>query len=153
MPTHDWHGGDESTLAELKEALSSSRPVPERMRTAARAAFSWRGVDDELELLVLAHDSALDADADVRDAVPTGPRTLMFEGDELCVEIEVGSDVIGQLVPPQQGRVTLVTAHGFRAQAEADGMGCFRLPRPERGPVRLTCRTDRAASTTEWTPL
>ena len=69
------------------------------------------------------------------------------------VEIEVESDVMGQLIPPQPGHVTLVTARGSRAEAEADDLGCFRLPLPGHGPVRLTCRTAGGISATEWTTL
>ena len=162
MTTNGWHSGDDAgelhsgddaLLAELREALSSPGPVPERMRTAARAAFAWRGLDEELELLVLAHDSALEHDSQVRDDLATAPRTLSFQGAELSVEIEIGSDLMGQLIPPQPGHITLVTGQGSGAEADADDVGCFRLPLPGRGPARLTCRTAGGTSATEWTTL
>jgi hypothetical protein len=151
------HNGDDPLLAELAEAQGAARAVPESMRVAARAAFAWRTVDEELELLVLLHDSALVGDAggtgDVRAAPSDGPRELTFRGAALSVEIEVGGDVMGQLVPPQPGRVTLAGTQQVFAETEADELGCFRLPRPERGPVRLVCRTDDAAVTTGWIRL
>ncbi|WP_100498888.1 hypothetical protein [Geodermatophilus chilensis] len=154
MSANPRHNGDDPLLAELAEAQDAARAVPESMRVAARAAFAWRTVDEELELLVLAHDSALAAGpAGVRDVPSDGPRALTFQGAALSVEIEVGADVMGQLVPPQPGRVTLSGTREVLAETAADALGCFRLPRPEGGPVRLVCRTDDAAVTTGWIRL
>ena len=154
MSAHPRHNGDDPLLAELAEARSAARAVPESMRVAARAAFAWRTVEEELELLVLAHDSALVTDGgDVRAAPSDGPRELTFRGAALSVELEVGADVMGQLVPPGPGRVTLAGPLAVLAEADADALGCFRLPRPESGPVRLVCRTDDAAVTTGWLRL
>ena len=153
MSAHPRHNGDDPLLAELAEARSAARAVPDSMRVAARAAFAWRTVE-EVELLVLAHDSAPGTDAgDVRAAASDGPRELTFRGAALSVELEVGADVLGRLVPPGPGRVTLAGARAVLAEADADALGCFRLPRPERGPVRLECRTDDAAVTTGWLGL
>src|SRR4051794_12708641 len=113
MTAKTWHSSDESLVAELREAVSSPGPVPERMRTAARSAFGWRQVDEELELLFLAHDSALEYAPEVRGPVSTESRTLSFQGTELSVEIEIDRDLIGQLSPPQPGQVTLITAKGI----------------------------------------
>ena len=154
MSAHPRHNGDDPLLAELAEARSAARAVPDSMRVAARAAFAWRTVEEEVELLVLAHDSAPGTDAgDVRAAATDGPRELTFRGAALSVELEVGADVLGRLVPPGPGRVTLAGARAVLAEADADALGCFRLPRPERGPVRLVCRTDDAAVTTGWLGL
>ena len=153
MPAHTWHNDDDALSAELGEALRTQRAVPERMAEAALAAFTWRRVDEELALLVLAHDSLVEPEVGVRDAAD-GPRTLAFHGAELSVEIDVADDVMGQLVPPQRAQVSLVTAHGVLAEVEADELGCFRLPLPERGPIRLVCRSAGAtAAATEWMPL
>jgi hypothetical protein len=154
MSAHPPRNGDDPLLAELAEARSAARAVPESMRVAARAAFAWRTLEEELELLVLAHDSTLVTDAgDVRAAPSDGPRELTFRGAALSVELEVGADVMGQLVPPGPGRVTLAGPLAVLAEADADALGCFRLPRPECGPVRLVCRTDDAAVTTGWLRL
>jgi hypothetical protein len=153
MGESTWYDQDDGTLAELKQALGEAGAVPARMREAALAAFAWRGVDKELELLLLAHDSALADDLAVRDAGPGEIRTLAFQGDALSVELEVGSDIIGQLIPAQPGRVTLVTARGARTEAEADTMGCFRLPLPAGGAVRFLCTCGGAMLATEWVTL
>jgi hypothetical protein len=153
MGESTWYDPDDALLAELKEARREVGAVPPRMREAALAAFAWRGVDEEVELLLLAHDSAMVDDPAVRDAGPSGIRTLAFQGDDLSVEIEVGSDIIGQLVPAQPGRVELVTARGMRAEVVADALGCFRFPLPGGGPVRFLCTSDGATVATEWVTL
>lgn len=150
LPAHTWPNDDDALSAELAEALGTAGAVPERMLAAAQAAFTWRRVDEELDLLVLAHDSLVEGGPAVRDAAVDGPRTLAFHGAELAVEIDLGSDVMGQLVPPQRARVSLTTAEGTLAEADADELGCFRLPLPERGPVRLVCRSDAGTAATEW---
>lgn len=151
MSAHPPRNDDDPLLAELAEARSAARAVPESMRVAARAAFARRSVEEELEFLVLAHDSALGTDAgDGCVAAPDGPRELTFRSAALSVELEVGADVLGRLVPPGPGRVTLAGTRAVLAGADADALGCFRLPRPERGLVRLVCRTDDAAVTTGW---
>jgi hypothetical protein len=154
MTSSEWHDTDESLLAELRAAVDEAASVPQAVVEAARGAFAWRDVDAELERLVLAFDSLREEDgALVRDAGDLALRTLVFDGDQLSLEVELGDEVEGQLIPPQPGRIELVDARGVVAEAVADSMGCFRLPRPDRGPVRLRCRTAELSATTEWVPL
>jgi hypothetical protein len=152
MGESTWYD-DDAILAELKEALGEAGAVPVRMREAALAAFSWRDVDQEIEILLLAHDSALVDDREVRDAGTGGVRNLAFQGEDLSVEIEVGTDIIGQLIPPKPGEVVLVTPRGTRAEVRADAMGCFRCPRPDGGPVRFLCTSDGTTVATDWVTL
>lgn len=149
MTSAQWDDDDE-LLAELRAALEAP-PVPEHVATAAKAAYTWRTIDEELAFAALVYDSALADPALVRGA---GPRTLLFEGDRLSVEIEVNEEgVVGQLIPPQAGLVRLLDAAGTFAETQADEVGCFLLPRPERGPVRLICRSGEDAVGTPWLPL
>ena len=153
MGESTWYDHDDATLAELREALGEAAAVPARMRDSALAAFSWRGVDQDLELLLLTHDSALADDLAVRDAGPSEIRTLAFQGYELSVELEFGDDIIGQLIPAQPGQVALVTPRGTLTEVEADAMGCFRLPLPGGGAVRFLCTSNGATLATEWVTL
>ena len=70
---------DDELLQELRVALLEE-PVDESVIRAARAAFTWRTVDDELELLYLDAGSGLTAGALVRDGrrvgAPDAARTL-----------------------------------------------------------------------------
>jgi hypothetical protein len=124
------------------------------MLDAAKAAFSWRSVDDELELMLLVYDSSTEDEAVVRSSFTSAPRTLVFEASALCLEVEVESDeIMGQLIPPQPTRVTLITAAGKFAETDADETGCFQIPRPTRGSVRVGCATATTSLVTDWMPL
>jgi hypothetical protein len=140
---------DEDLLQELGAALREA-PVEDSIIAAAEAAFSWRTADEELELLTLeAETSPGILAAAVRGAGPAG--TLTFRGDRLSVEIEIDDHgIVGQLIPPQPGQVTLVTSDGPQAAAQADEVGCFTLPLPPPGPMRLDCELNGDRFVTEW---
>ena len=76
---------DEGLMEELARAVAQTEAVPDHRREAARAAFTWRTIDEEL--LALTHDSLEMADAAVRGALDV--RTLGFEADGLSLELEV----------------------------------------------------------------
>ncbi len=138
---------DDELLQKLRTALQEA-PVDESVIRAARAAFSWRTVDADLELLCLDSGSGLTADAAVRGS---GQGMLAFHGERLSVEIEIDeAGISGQLTPPQPGQLTLVTADGPQATTQADEVGCFTFPPPARGPLRLECRLDTDHFITEW---
>jgi hypothetical protein len=148
MTAHGWDD-DDRLLADLRAALRRAGATTGRMTAAGEAAFSWRTVD--AELAALTYDSLLDDTVLVRGAVAP-PRSLVFEGTRLSVEIELTPDgLVGQLVPPCAGEVALVAPHGECARTSTDDLGCFTLQRPERGPVRLQCVTPSGALLTEWT--
>jgi hypothetical protein len=151
---------DDELLQELRDALQELPPAESVIR-AAQTAFAWRTVDAELELLGLEASSGLAADrlspgevpagALVRGSGPGAPRTLAFHGERLSVEVEIDeAGIVGQLVPPQPGQVTLVTASGPQATTQADEVGCFAFPMPASGPLRLDCRLGSDQFITEW---
>jgi hypothetical protein len=119
---------------------------------AAQAAFTWRTVDAELEILSLETELAVRDTAMVRDAGKAAPRVFAFHSERLSVEIEVDDDgIVGQLTPPGPARITLVTPDGPQAAADADEVGCFSLPAPPPGPMRLDCQCGSERFLTEWT--
>jgi hypothetical protein len=145
---------DDELLEELRAALQEE-PVDDGVIRAAQAAFSWRTIDEDLELLGLDTEAALAAGAPVRGGSPDGPRTLVFNGDRhgerLRVEVEIDeAGIFGQLIPPQPGQVTLVTAAGPQATTQADEVGCFAFPAGTSGPLRLECTLDADRFVTEW---
>ncbi len=152
MSSPNW-SDDDDLMVDIRTALHPTS-VDGRVLEAARAAFSWRTVDAELdvelELAQLFYDSYLDEDTLVRGP-SAGSRTLTFQGEQLGVEVELsGTGIQGQLLPPNPGLVTLRTATGRYAAATADEVGCFALPAPPRGPMRLECVTDTGRMTTDW---
>lgn len=141
---------DDELLQELGAALREE-PVAESVIRAAQAAYAWRTVDAELELLSLDTSEAQAAGALVRGDELGAQRAFAFRGERLSVEIEIdGAGIVGQLTPPQPGQVTLVTAEGPQATAQADEVGCFAFPPPTPGPLRLDCRLGPAHFVTEW---
>jgi hypothetical protein len=144
---------DDELLQELRAALLEE-PVAESVIRAAQAAFTWRTVDSELELLSLDSSEALTAGALVRGDRPGEQRTFAFHGERLSVEIDIdGGGIVGQLTPPQPGQVTLVSAEGPQATAQADEVGCFTFPPPTPGPLRLDCRLGADHFVTEWVTI
>ncbi|CAA9303760.1 MAG: hypothetical protein AVDCRST_MAG07-1084 [uncultured Frankineae bacterium] len=171
MARRPW-GDDEALLAELGAALRSVGEVPGAgrgpvvrdaatgdpveaavVRSDGKAAWSWRGVDTELELASLVLDSCLEDVAAVRGAAAAAPRLLVFDGGGLSLEVEVGEDaLVGQLLPPAAGEVALVAADGSETTVSSDDVGCFRLALPS-GPVRLRARTAEGGLLTDWLSL
>lgn len=115
---------DDALMALLDEAVKEADAVPDRRREAARAAFTWRSVDDELAELL--HDSALDAGAAVRSGGAAGPRSLAFGRSGLTLEVEVdGDQLLGEVI-----------ATG--AAADAEGLASVTLQRPDTPDVTTT---------------
>ena len=146
-----WHD-DDALMEELTKAVASERAVPENVLQAAKDAFDWRGVDAELELLTLSFDSLLTEAVGVRGPTSDSPRMLVFDGEDLTIEIEVGNDVLmGQVVPARSERVILECADGRVDEATADDAGFFLLGRPAQGPIRLKWPNGEAAgAVTGW---
>ena len=128
--------------------------MDEKLIRAAQAAFTWRTVDADLEILSLESELAVSDAARVRGTGPGAPRMFAFHGDRLSVEIEIDDDgIVGQLTPPGPARVTLVTPDGPLAAADADEVGGFTLPAPPPGPMRLDCQRGSDRFLTEWTSV
>jgi hypothetical protein len=143
---------DDALLEGLTEAIARERTVPEHVLQAAKDTFDWREVDAELELLTLSFDSLLTEAVGVRGPAPDSPRMLVFDGEDLTIEIEVGQDVLmGQVVPARSERVILQCADGRVDEVTADEAGFFQLRRPTQGPIRLKWPNGEAAgAVTGW---
>lgn len=144
---------DDDLLAELGAALREEQ-VEESVIRAGQAAFAWRTVDAELEIILLDAASALAGTSQVRGDQPGSPRTLFFRGERVSVDVEIDdAGLMGQLTPSGQGQVTLITADGPQATALTDEVGGFTLPPPGSGPMRLECTLGADHFLTEWTTL
>ncbi len=145
---------DDRILAELAEAITSVPAGSDRLRSVGEAAYAWHGVDDDFELAPLAYDSLLDPNLAVRGPGAPAHRTVVFEGGSASVELErSGSTLVGQVIPPEPGEITLVTASGQITGAEVDELGCFCLHTVPREPVKFRWRTATASVVTDWIRL
>lgn len=159
-PDRVW-SDDDALAAELAHALAEAH-LRDRVTASASSAFAaHRGMlalRDELEtdllLLTLVHDSSTaGAPVRVRDRSGQPARTLVFEGDGVGVEVEVGEHgVEGQLIPAAPGRVTLRRPDGDVVAVDTDEVGYFRVDTRPEGPVRLVCTSDAGTCVTEWLP-
>lgn len=133
---HDWDS-DEVLLDALRDALSTpSEEVPPEFVEAAKAAFTWRTVDEEL-LLITSYDSVLDDTLFARARSTSTARQLVFDADGVMLQVEVSAaGITGQLMPPG-GSVTLVTPGGDHETVAVDEMGTFVMGPAPRGPVRF----------------
>lgn len=145
---------DQALLAQVRETLLETDPVPAWVVAAATTALAWRDLDVALAELV--EDSALREPAGIRG--PSGPRLLTFEAESVTVVVEV-SDVgpdrrlLGQLVPPRPGRVEIRHQAG-QEQTEADELGRFRVERLPAGLVSFVCEDgDGRTVVTSWVAL
>lgn len=140
---------DEGLMEELARAMAQVGEVPEHRREAARAAFSWRTIDEEL--LALTHDSLELADAAVRGALDV--RTLGFETDGLSLEIEVdGDQVFGQVLDATVDEVLVESVGEGTQTSPVDASGVFSMVVPT-GPVRFGIRVDGLLRHTPWIVL
>lgn len=139
MTRPDWFDDDDALMNTLAQALGTDDEASlDNLTEDARACFTWHDVDRDLELLTLSHDSSLTRAA-FRGAPTHAARMLVYENDDVTVEIEVGTDTLmGQVVPAGLTSIVLEHAHGGTAATQADDAGYFLFRRPERrGPVRL----------------
>jgi len=140
---------DEGLMEELARAMAEVEAVPDHRREAARAAFTWRTIDEEL--LALTHDSLELADAAVRGELDV--RTLGFESDGLSLEIEVDGDrVSGQVLDAEVDEVVVESVGDGSSSVPVDSSGVFSGVVPT-GPVRFAVRVDGVLRRTPWIVL
>jgi hypothetical protein len=149
MTTQAWD--DDAMVRELAVAMRDVGDLTERVRAAGAAAWTWRGIDEELELASLAYDSLIDAGPAVRSGAGGVGRTVLFAGESAEVQVERDGDLlIGQVVPPAPGRLTAEDAQGRRTEAELDDIGCFSVAQPVGEPVRLRVTAGPVRLVTDW---
>lgn len=126
---------DEKLMSLLEDALAQEAAVPEHRRTAARGAFAWRTIDDEL--LTLTHDALVGADSGVRAGGQLEARIVSFEGSVASLELElVGDRVTGQVQPARACTITAQSTSGDGPVIEVDDSGFFEADAPSERPVR-----------------
>jgi hypothetical protein len=143
---------DDALQELLAVALRQGDPVPRHVIAAARGAWTWRTIDQELADLVF--DSATELTG-VRDR--GGARQLTFRAPGIEIEVMVADPatrrLVGQLVP---ARATTVRLDGTRSsvEQESDRFGRFTFDSAPSGPLRFSVDLpDAAAVLTDWVLL
>ncbi len=145
---------DDLLMSHLAGLAARVDPVPASVTTAARASFSWAGVDSELAELV--YDSVVESRELVGCRGGTS-RHLAFEGPAVSVECEVGGGrLVGQVVPPQATRIEVRRAEESFV-VESDELGRFLTEPVGPGPLSLRFRVGDATAgghtSTEWVAI
>jgi hypothetical protein len=153
MTSRRWDD-DERLLQDLAEALGTAGGLAEGIRQLGDGAFAWHGVDEELELASLVYDSSLDSTLVVRGEPAQAQRTVLFESSAVSVQVEkLGELLVGQVIPPDRGTISLVSAGGDVIEVDVDELGCFSIEALPVEPVRLRWRTPAASLVTDWVRL
>lgn len=146
---------DDEMLELVARALCAAEPVPDHVVAGARAAWTWRTIDEELAELVF--DSASELTG-VRGAAEDTARQLTFRAPGMEIEVMVVDDVsrriVGQLVPPGDFTVRLAVADEL-LEAATDRLGRFTFDAVAFGPVRISIIGPDATHivSTEWVML
>ena len=145
---------DDDLLELVGRALRAADPVPDRVTEGARAAWTWRTIDQELAELVF--DSAAELTG-VRSEDTARQLTFRAPGMEIEVMIvdEASRRIVGQLIPPGSFTVQLLSSDDLVRDETSDRLGRFSFDAVAPGPVRLVV-TDLDGThivTTEWTLL
>ncbi len=150
MTRQPW--SDDELIGELRAALAEEG-LPADFAEAARAAYSWRTVDAELTLLETVFDSAAPQGAlATRAAAPASECLLVFDADGCRIDAELGPDglVAGQISPPAPGTVRCQSAAGPFAESPVGEDGCFTVPLPAAGAIRLRVTDGDRSVVTDW---
>jgi hypothetical protein len=150
-----WWIDDDELLATLGDAVRTARDMPANFAEVGKATFTWHSID--ADLATLTRDSARAEEEVLASArsEPANLRSLTFTSAQLTIELEVSSGaLLGQIVPPQAGRIDACAASGHVQTAAIDEIGCFAIRRIPEGSFRLHCQTVSGASViTNWITL
>jgi hypothetical protein len=142
---------DEELLGLLRTAMRDPVPAPAAVIAAGKAAYAWH--DTDLELALLSFDSTVDDLAgQVAVRAPlVPPRALTFVAPRLTIEVECADGVVvGQVLPPGPGTVSVVPAVGEPVAVDLDDVGGFTIRPAPTGSFRLVVRAGELTTRTDW---
>jgi hypothetical protein len=155
----DLDPAERELLAQVREVLDETDPVPEFLLEAARETYTWRTID--AELAELTGDSLLEGAA-VRSS--RAPRLLTFTAEAATLVVEVaehvrgaslGRRLLGQILSPRPADIEVRHAQGTFS-VMADEYGRFRVEAVPTGPISLACRFGGAVKpqlVTSWVTI
>lgn len=142
---------DDDLLCTLRRAMNARRDVPADFVQAARGAYAWHNIDQELAQLT--YDSSQHADG--TRAETASIRALTFKSARLTIELEVIDDsLVGQIIPAHDSPIEIQTTSGATTRTAIDEYGCFQITPVPQDQFRLSCRAaDGADVLTSWISL
>jgi hypothetical protein len=155
----DLDPAERELLAQIREVLDETDPVPQFLLEAARETYTWRTID--AELAELTGDSLLEGAA-VRSS--RAPRLLTFTAEAATLVVEVaehvrgaslGRRLLGQILSPRPADIEVRHAQGTFS-VMADEYGRFRAEAVPTGPISLACRFGGAVKpqlVTSWVTI
>ena len=155
MTQQPW-ADDPALVSDLREALAAREELPPAFAAAARAAFAWRTIDEDLLLAELSFDSALPQGAlATRSGASPASRMLVFDGGgyRIDAELDGAGGVVGQITPAAGGTMRCETPDATVDEGEIDEVGCFAVRAPETGVLRLHATVDGHPIVTAWINL
>jgi hypothetical protein len=151
---------DAVTEAELRAIFGHMDPIPPLLDDAARGAFAWRTVDEELaELMRDSAEAFSEEEAGLLVRGAHGPRQLSFESPRLGIELEVTATgprsrrLEGQLLPPETATVTVERPGEDGVSVQADDLGRFVLDGMRAGVVRVHVLLRGTQIAIPWTTI
>lgn len=148
--------GDDGLLQELRVLAGKVDPIPSDTVFAARSAFAFRRID--AELAELSEDSLAAMRAGEAGEEET-ERVLTFTVGERSIEMEAmaeatGWRLVGQLVPPTQGHVTVRSGSGDHVdEFDTDSLGRFANSVTAGGVSLTVTWADGRKADTQWVVL
>lgn len=146
--TGGWDLSDDDVLLDrLADAIKAADPVPPAVVAAAKAAYEFRRLDEELATLVA--DSLVDDGVLVRHEL-SSTRLVSFVAGQVGVEVELlgNGGLFGAISPPAAMIVKLETAHSVTTLT-SDDLGRFHAEVPP-GRCRLHIGDGDALVVTPW---
>jgi hypothetical protein len=148
-------GEDDELIARLKVAAERLDPVPPSVRTGGRAAFAWRNIDNELELLTLEQTDGKELTGVRSTAVG---RFFTLGCDHLVVELEMFPEADGSLslqglaLLAPVARVEVRSLDGVGSTISEVGRGGrFSFDAVQAGPLKLVFHDDDGPKfASEW---
>lgn len=132
---------------ELRQAAAVLDPLPPALLQCAVDAYALYSL--EARVAELTFDSLVDA-IPVRGATDV-PRMLTFTAGEVTLDVEVTAEgLLGQVLPPQPGRVEVLGGPLRGVSLVADELGRFATADAPAGPFALRLHTGADVVVTEW---
>lgn len=139
-------GSHDDLLARIADAFDGLPSVPDRLSSAARAAFSWRRADAELAELL--SDSA-EAELVGTRGASTERRAFRYGAGEIVIRVHLTEATLIVMVEPPMSVVCRVATETGTVEHRTDELGELVIDAPEL-PMRIEVELPGGTTVTPW---